>query len=207
MGDRVSKRQAQAAATQEQLLEAARQVFASRGYQAATVGAITQAANTAHGTFYLYFRNKEDAFQRVMQEITGELYAESRSPWEPGDTRTSLRAALKGFLEVFVRHRDLWRCMLEGSFTTPAIEEAWLDIRRAFVERTARHLRQLADEGEIRELNADIAANALGAMVEWAATTHFVLDRNPAPFDDVLETLTDLWYHAVYAAAREPAAS
>ena len=203
----MTKRQQRAAATADQLLAAARETFEARGYQATTVGAITGAANTAHGTFYLYFRNKEDAFQRVMQDITGELYAESRSPWEPGDTRTSLRAALRGFLEVFVRHRDLWRCMLEGSFTTPAIETAWLDIRSAFVERTARHLRQLADDGEIRELNADIAANALGAMVEWAATTHFVLDRNPAPFDEVLETLTDLWYHAVYAAAREPAAS
>lgn len=201
----MSKRQAQAAATQEQLLDAARRVFATRGYQAATVGAITQAANTAHGTFYLYFRNKEDAFRRVMEEITGELYAESQAPWQPGDTRASVRAALQGFLEVFVRHRDLWRCMLEGSFTTPTIEAAWLDIRRAFVERTARHLRQLRDEGEIRDLDPAIAANALGAMVEWAATTHFVLDRDPAPFEDVLETLTDLWYHAVYAAAREPA--
>jgi AcrR family transcriptional regulator len=206
MGDPVGKRQAQAAATQEQLLVAARQVFATRGYQATTVGAITQAANTAHGTFYLYFRNKEDAFQRVMQEITGELYDESRAPWQPGDTRASVRAALHGFLEVFVRHRDLWRCVLEGSFTTPAIEAAWLDIRGAFVARTARHLRQLRDDGEIRDLDPDIAANALGAMVEWAATTHFVLDRSPASFDDVLETLTDLWYHAVYAAAMEPAA-
>ena len=201
----MGKRQAQAAATQEQLLDAARQVFASRGYQAATVGAITQAANTAHGTFYLYFRNKEDAFRRVMEEITGELYAESAAPWQPGDVQQSVRAALRGFLEVFVRHRDLWRCVLEASFTTPAIETAWLDIRRAFVDRSARHLRQLRDAGEIRELDPDIAANALGAMVEWAATTHFVLDRSPAPFDAVVDTLTDLWYHAVYAAAREPA--
>jgi AcrR family transcriptional regulator len=201
----VGKRQAQAAATQEQLLAAARAVFATRGYQATTVGAITQAANTAHGTFYLYFRNKEDAFRRVMEEITGELYDESQARWEPGDTRASVRAALGGFLEVFVRHRDLWRCLLEGSFTNPAIEETWLEIRQAFVERTARHLRHLREAGAIREVDPEIAANALGAMVEWSATTTFVLDREPAAFDDVLETLTDLWFHAVYAPAWQPA--
>lgn len=201
----MGKRQAQAAATQEQLLDAAREVFATRGYQAATVGAITQAASTAHGTFYLYFRNKEDAFRRVMQDITDELYDESQARWEPGDTRASVRAAIGGFLEVFVRHRDLWRCLLEGSFTTPGIEKTWLEIRAAFVERTAKHLRRLREQGEIRDLDPDIAANALGAMVEWAATTHFVLDRSPASFDDVLDTLTDLWFHAVYAPAHEPA--
>ena len=200
----MGKRQAQAAATQEQLLDAARQVFAARGYQGTTVGAITQAANTAHGTFYLYFRNKEDAFRRVMQGITDELYDESRARWEPGDTRASVRAALGGFLDVFVRHRGLWRCLLEGSFTNPGIEQTWLEIRGAFVDRTARHLRNLREEGQIRELDPEIAANALGAMVEWAATTHFVLDRAPASFDDVLDTLTDLWFHAVYAPSYEP---
>jgi hypothetical protein len=38
-------------------------------------------------------------------------------------------------------------------------------------------------------------------MVEWAATTQFVLEAPPAgdaSFEDAVETLTDLWYHAVY---------
>jgi AcrR family transcriptional regulator len=47
----VNKRQLQAAATQEQLLAAARDVFEEKGYQATTVGAITDRAATAHGTF------------------------------------------------------------------------------------------------------------------------------------------------------------
>ena len=78
MAERVpGKRQQQAAATQEQLLDAARDVFAERGYQATTVGAITTRANTAHGTFYLYFRNKQDAFAAVMTSVTDELYREA----------------------------------------------------------------------------------------------------------------------------------
>src|SRR4051794_34909474 len=71
---RKSKRQAQAAATQELLLRAASGVFAARGYQGTTVGAITEAASTAHGTFYLYFRNKEDVFAKVVESIVLELY-------------------------------------------------------------------------------------------------------------------------------------
>ena len=69
-----SKRQAQAAATQELLLQCAHTVFAERGYQGTTVGAITKAANTAHGTFYLYFRNKDDAFAKVIEKVTLDVY-------------------------------------------------------------------------------------------------------------------------------------
>lgn len=56
MPDRLKKRQKRAVATSEQLLIAAREVFQTNGFQGTTVGAITDAAATAHGTFYLYFR-------------------------------------------------------------------------------------------------------------------------------------------------------
>lgn len=196
-----TKRQRQAAATEQQLLAAARDVFEARGYSGTTVGAITSTARTAHGTFYLYFRNKEDAFAKVMAEVTDELFAESQGRWAGGEPRASLEAQLRGFLGVFVQHRGLWRCLLEGSFTNPSIEAMWFDIRRAFVERIARNLRRLRDDGAIRDLHPDLAANALGGMVEWAATTQFVLQTPPAAgasFDEAVETLTDLWFHAVY---------
>ena len=66
---RAGSRQQQAAATRRQLLDAAGAVFEERGYKATTVGAITDRANTAHGTFYLYFRNKEDAFCQVIESV------------------------------------------------------------------------------------------------------------------------------------------
>ena len=196
-----TKRQQQAAATQEQLLAAARDVFESKGYAATTVGAITSAANTAHGTFYLYFRNKEDAFAKVMAEVTGELYRQADVQWSDSDPRASLEAQLRGFLTVFVQHRGLWRCLLEGSFTNPSVEVMWVGIRRTFVDRIARNLRRQCANGTIRPLHPEVAANALGGMVEWAATTQFVLETPPAAgasFDETVETLTDLWFHAVY---------
>lgn len=196
-----TKRQRQAAATEQQLLVAARDVFETRGYSGTTVGAITSAANTAHGTFYLYFRNKEDAFAKVMAEVTAELLAEAQGRWAPGDPKASIEAQLRGFLSVFVQHRGLWRCLLEGSFTNPTIEAMWFDIRRSFVDRIARNLRNLREAGAIRELHPELAANALGGMVEWAATTQFVLEAPPAggaSFDEAVDTLTDLWFHAVY---------
>ena len=202
-----TKRQQQAAATQEQLLAAARDVFGERGYQAATVGAITARANTAHGTFYLYFRNKQDAYAAVMASVTDELYreAELRSP--ALDARSALEASIRGFLEVFVEHRRLWRSLLEASFTNPDIEAVWLSLRERFVDRIEHDLRVLVDAGLVRELDAPIVANALGGMVEWAATTQFVLGSGPAAgrsVEDTASALADLWWSALVAGAPVP---
>lgn len=195
-----TKRQQQAAATQEQLLTAAREVFEEKGYQATTVGAITDRANTAHGTFYLYFRNKEDAFSRVMADVVAQLYEEASAPWAK-DPEEGIEIATRGFLSVYAAHAGLWRCLLEGMLQSPNIEKMWLDLRRNFIERIARNLRRQQQIGGVRALDADLAAHALGAMTEWFAFSHFVLDE-PHSGDDAVDrsarTLTDLWHHAIY---------
>jgi AcrR family transcriptional regulator len=199
-----TKRQQQAAETQEQLLVAARDVFGERGYQATTVGAITSRANTAHGTFYLYFRNKQDAFAAVMSGVTDELYRQADVHDPVGDGRAALEQSIRGFLEVFVRHRRLWRCLLEGSFTNREVETLWLSLRARFVERIERDLVLLADAGAVRALDAPLVANALGGMVEWAATTQFVLETSSVAgrsIDDTVAVLTDLWWSSVFSGA------
>jgi hypothetical protein len=58
----------------------------------------------------------------------------------------------------------------------------------------------------VRPVDTDVAAHALGSMVEWFAFTHFELGE-PSPddvsIDRAVETLTDLWYHAVFVTPPE----
>jgi AcrR family transcriptional regulator len=205
---RKSKRQAQAAATQELLLTTAHEVFAERGYQATTVGVITSAANTAHGTFYLYFRNKEDVFAKVVESVVLEMYDHTWSVENlSGSPRDVLERTLRGYLEVFVRHAGIWRCLLEGAFTTPSIEAAWRELRGGFITRVGQSLTDLREAGLIRDVAPDVTANALGGMVEWAATTQFVLRMPPVAdttFEETVATLTDLWYHALFTEVTAP---
>jgi AcrR family transcriptional regulator len=201
-----SKRQQRAAATSEQLLNAAREVFETRGYAGTTVGAITETANTAHGTFYLYFKNKEDAFGRVMEQVTHEMYEEASSSWH-GDAREALYRANLRYLEVFERHRGLWRCLLEGMHRSQAVEQMWLELRRPFFERIARTLSRLVDQGVVRKMDTTMAAHALGSMAEWFAFTYVVLGEPPhedRSLDRIATTISDLWYHAVYASVPDP---
>ena len=51
------------------LLAAARDVFAERGYAAATVDDVVARAGVARGTFYLYFKDKRDVFRALVDEM------------------------------------------------------------------------------------------------------------------------------------------
>jgi AcrR family transcriptional regulator len=50
------------------MMQAAVRIFAEKGYQAATVRDIVDAAEVAVGTFYFYFPDKETLFVHLYEE-------------------------------------------------------------------------------------------------------------------------------------------
>lgn len=197
-------RNEQAAATRRQLLAAASEVFEARGYRATTVGAITDRADTAHGTFYLYFRNKEDAFCRVIETvILDELVGSAVIPLDHAP-RAAVEEGIRTFVSAYQRHDGLWRALLEGMLQSPRVKQLWLDLRRDLVLRLSRTFDAQQRAGTVRPFDSTMAAHALAAMTEWSAFTYVVLgepdpgvDRDP---ERLVTTLTDLWYRSVYGA-------
>jgi len=57
------------------LLDAGMRVFADRGFHAARVDDIVRAARTSHGTFYLYFANKEELLRALAIQCAQEMGA------------------------------------------------------------------------------------------------------------------------------------
>src|SRR3954452_23957431 len=63
------RREERKAQNRAKLLEAARKIFAEKGLGEATARDIVRETDLASGTFYNYFRDKEDAFRGVMAEM------------------------------------------------------------------------------------------------------------------------------------------
>src|SRR6202047_251845 len=87
------------------LLDAGAQVFAQRGYYAARVDDIVKVARTSHGTFYLYFSNKEDLLRALVGEA-GEVVAaldDALGPVGPD------AAGWQGLRTVMERFSEAWR--------------------------------------------------------------------------------------------------
>jgi AcrR family transcriptional regulator len=64
---------AQGRETVRKLLEAGLAEFDERGFQAARVDDIVRRAQTSHGTFYLYFSNKEDLFKALLRDALHDM--------------------------------------------------------------------------------------------------------------------------------------
>jgi AcrR family transcriptional regulator len=64
----IGKRERAKAANRVAILAAARRVFAQLGYDAATVRDIIRGTDLASGTFYNYFRSKEEVFEALADD-------------------------------------------------------------------------------------------------------------------------------------------
>jgi AcrR family transcriptional regulator len=74
---RPASRRGQAARQErrKQILEAAREAFAKRGYARSTVEDIVLEAGVARGTFYLYFDDKRDALEELIDGFGAQITA------------------------------------------------------------------------------------------------------------------------------------
>ena len=62
-----------AQATRQRQLDAAEALFAEKGFFATSIVDITQTANVALGTFYLYFPSKLAIFQELVRHLSEAL--------------------------------------------------------------------------------------------------------------------------------------
>ena len=69
MADRETRKQELTARRKAQILAAALEVFAQKGYAAATIPEIARKAELAPGTIYLYFPNKRELFIKVIESL------------------------------------------------------------------------------------------------------------------------------------------
>jgi AcrR family transcriptional regulator len=85
-----------------QLLDAALEVFAEKGYPNATVEDIVERVQVARGTFYLYFEDKRSVFQALLDEFL-ERISGAIQGIVLDDPKRPPREQLRGNLDRIIR--------------------------------------------------------------------------------------------------------
>jgi AcrR family transcriptional regulator len=159
------------------ILDAATCLFGSSGYHAATVPMIVAEAHSSIGSFYAHFRNKEDVFAAVLEELgerVSELIHQARAS-EP-DPRLGIRCAVESvFLHLAQNPLEARILIVESSGLSPALEE----LRRELIRRhTSLILEIMASRPDaFCQMNPVIAARCLvGAVFE---SLYSWLEQNP----------------------------
>jgi len=137
MSTRLTREQSKAA-TRAKLLDAARQVFAARGFHGASVEEIAAVAGYSTGALYSNFDGKEDLFLVLMER---ELAAHAREVAEAVGRRTTIPERTEGGADFWMgfieRERELlllgmefWAYGVRDPDVRPHVAAHFAEIRR-----------------------------------------------------------------------------
>src|SRR5438270_5542472 len=192
---------AQGKKTMRKLLDAAMTVLEKRGYHAARVDDIVKVARTSHGTFHLYFANKEDLFRALLHDVAEEVatLSETLGPVTPDEAGyRELRGWLGRFSDMYVHYGPVIRAWTEAEVEGDDVgrmgEEVLTTVATALIRR-------ISESNESDDFDPQVAALATVAMIE--RLHYYLLSRQiDVARDDLLDTLASVLHVGVFDGAR-----
>ena len=112
-------KQQRSLATREQLVDAARRIFARDGFELARLEEIAAAAGKTRGAFYAHFRDKEDVFFAIFGEDKARDRAQIRLSLGEASSREERIEIMARYLATLVKDRQ--RMLLNLEFKMYAI--------------------------------------------------------------------------------------
>jgi AcrR family transcriptional regulator len=184
------RREARKAQNRAAILDAAREVFAELGYDAAAVRDIVRRTELASGTFYNYFPDKETVFRAVLDETAREVRVRLRTVRARARTLSAFVGDAYrewfGFLaedrlmfELMKRNAGPIRSLFGDPILGSGVDELLVDLAEA-IER-----------GDLPELDADYMAGAMaGVALELGVR---MAEREPPDVDGAARFATELF--------------
>jgi AcrR family transcriptional regulator len=182
--------------TVRKLLDAGISVFGTKGFHAARVDDIVKVAKTSHGTFYLYFANKEDLFRALALDVAEELRLlfESLGPLTGDDEGyDALHDWLGRFAALHHRYAPVIRAWTEAEMDASEFGDLGSEVVAGFASTLAEHI--AASPATVDD--PQLAALALVAMIE-RCSYYSVSGQVPGVPDGVVDTLTEITHTALF---------
>jgi AcrR family transcriptional regulator len=192
---------AQGRRTMQRLLDAGLEAFSTRGYHATRVDDIVRLAKASHGTFYLYFANKEDLLRALAVDCAEHL-TDLAVEMGPIDTSPAgcaeLRRFLGAFLAVYRRYGPVIRAWMEGQVGDAEVDRLGVKAFSAIGDGLGTRMRAV---GAVPGDRVSVAA--LMAMIE--RFSYVVASRGVLGDDDaMLDTLTLIVHRGFFGASAPP---
>lgn len=184
----IGKRERAKAANRQAILLAARRVFAQLGYEAATVRDIIRGTDLASGTFYNYFRSKEEVFEALADDGARRFRPVLRLARETATNfEDYLRTATKAYFRFLIdEHRLEGRPVEERRphvrSDTPEMIAVYEEVRLGVEDAIAR--------GMAPRVDADYLAHACIGIAQEVGEA--MLRRLPPDVDDAADFAASL---------------
>jgi AcrR family transcriptional regulator len=183
-----------------QILRAAEEVFAERGYAGATIEEIARAAGVAKGTIYLYFRSKDEIYRATHEHYVAELRAVTEAAVAGA---AGFAAKLRAFVDSKLRFCTAHRAFFSLYLSQPVPRDGPAELRARLETHAREQVALLAGAvaagqtaGEARALPADAVAQAV-----FDLTRSVIVQRlrgvSPRSVDEDIELVLDLVWKGI----------
>jgi AcrR family transcriptional regulator len=184
----IGKRERAKAANREAILAAARRVFAQLGYQGATVRDIIRGTELASGTFYNYFRSKEEVFEALADDGARRFKPLLRAARERAVSfEEYLYSAISAYFRFLIEENRLEGRPVEERrphlrTDTPQMMAVYEEVRAGIEDAIAR--------GMAPRLDADYLAHACIGIAQEVGEA--MLRRTPPQVEDAARFAANL---------------
>ncbi len=187
--------------TVRKLLAAGLAEFEETGFQTARVEDIVRRAQMSHGTFYLYFANKDDLFRTLLRDALrdmGNITDEFPIVTSNEAGRAALRRWVESFTETYQAHATVIRILSQAEIVGENVFGDGLQLLFRLSEAmtqgmTAAHQNGSAGEGVLTE-HAELTAVACLMMLE--RINYLLSAEVRLPKDEMIDRLSAIIYAA-----------
>jgi AcrR family transcriptional regulator len=158
--------------TFEKILRCAAELFSKSGYHNTQVMDVVRAAGVSAGTFYNYFKDKRELYERITRnnfEALRVFIRELRRPvniWDRKEQRDKLRATFDALFDYTEQNPQLVYIILRGGF---GVDESFDTITwssfSAFADDLAEDIQGWLNEGVIENSNPYLHGHAFVGMI------------------------------------------
>ncbi len=162
------------AARREEILDAARRVFATRGFRGTTIADIAEEAHIALGTIYLYFASKEEVFAALNQRLA-EILASALSAGTDISLAESVHRRINNVFAACEENRDLVRLVVLNTDPESAVTRRLREAEKNRTRPMIGTLDSAVRAGLIRNADPRIMTRLIQGLVYSAVYQAFVL--------------------------------
>ncbi|AGZ52720.1 TetR/AcrR family transcriptional regulator [Mycobacterium kansasii] len=192
--------------TRQAIEQAARKLFAERGFHGTTLADITSAAGKSPAVFYRYFSDKEDLLAALAESFLHDVVAPSglsvHLPDTPDDD-TFFTSVVTGYWNIFKQNIGIMIAVAQLAATQRRFAAVQNEFRRFGMDIVAASVRRAQEQGYGAELHPQHTAAAIALLFE-NFTTVFVGRSGPENLrldisdEDAIKTLSMIWKKTLY---------
>jgi AcrR family transcriptional regulator len=188
--------------TRQRILEAAAQVFAEKGYARSTTRLLADAAGVNEVTIFRHFGSKQGLFSAIIEAYAAPALNTAMAGQLTGDYRQDLLTMGTYVLGALLERRDTMRLMLCEAEQFPELRQVLAENPRQLRQALAGYLQRQMDQGQVRPLDAEVAAQAFWSMFFAYAVSEWLLDESPVPDlskEEVVAQFVDIFVEGTLA--------